>query len=728
MKSKYSAKQFLELDLGCLPKTLQGISRKAKREQWPFSWKQGQGPAYRVYLAYCLPEYVKKAILKKEEIDTLLPAVRARRNTAEINPDQSKKAMAKADLLRLYLQAKNAALWGKKAEARDSFMLAYNSGITYPKLFKTLGKQSHKTLDNWERLLKKTGGDTTALADNRGYHKKGKTSLDTVHTDIFLRCVLHPNQPKVAEAFRMTEAVLNAKEIDNPHSEATYRRWLKKWISTNHHAWVFNREGATAWNDKCAYYIERDYNLINVGDILVADGHVLNFQVLNPWTGKATRMTLILFYDMKSNMPLGWEIMPTEDTKAISAALYRAILMLGKIPKVVYLDNGKAFRSKYFRGSDNLEEEGLAGVYERLGIKTIFAWPYHGQSKTVERFFGTLAELERALCPTYSGTSIASKPARMSRGEKLHREVYERLTGGKVLTMEQAHIACALWFDTYAKRPQRGHLSGTAPRQLFTEQRGPGIDRAELSFLMMNRQIKHIHRNGISWAGKGNYYHPALYGRRHGVEVRYDLQDDSSIYVFDLDGEFICAATPVDKVHPAAAQLGEDADKVALVKHIELKQSQKKEAAITTRQMLELEILPQHRKRLEEHGLMPAGELAEIKKARKAATVIPIDQKQLEAELLELEQARDELPETTDTYAPEKIEETSILDNLTGADLYEELVKIEVRGQLTADQATAMKFFEKSTEYARSQEYFEELRMKEIMMLGSSNDLKVIEA
>ena len=74
----------------------------------------------------------------------------------------------------------------------------------------------------------------------------------------------------------------------------------------------------------------------------------------------------------------------------------------------MYLDNGRAFRARFFRGVD-LEQSGFEGLFARLGIKTIFAWPYHGQSKTVERFFGSFAELER-LSPTYTGTSIEHKP------------------------------------------------------------------------------------------------------------------------------------------------------------------------------------------------------------------------------------------------------------------------------------------------------------------------------
>ena len=46
------------------------------------------------------------------------------------------------------------------------------------------------------------------------------------------------------------------------------------------------RDGEKALSDKVEPYIKRDASLLEVGDILVADGHVLNFNVINPFTGK----------------------------------------------------------------------------------------------------------------------------------------------------------------------------------------------------------------------------------------------------------------------------------------------------------------------------------------------------------------------------------------------------------------------------------------------------------
>ena len=74
---------------------------------------------------------------------------------------------------------------------------------------------------------------------------------------------------------------------------------------------------------------------------MIADGHVLNFQVINPFTGKPTRATLVGFLDWKSTALVGYEIMMTENTQCIASALRNAILNLGIIPKVVlqYMQN-----------------------------------------------------------------------------------------------------------------------------------------------------------------------------------------------------------------------------------------------------------------------------------------------------------------------------------------------------------------------------------------------------
>lgn len=630
--------------------------------------------------------------------------------------DANRRALARSDLVRIYTEAVNAAGWGGRVQARDDFMAAYNAGRSHPLIYGILGPVSHSALDKW----KLRGDGALVLVDRRGSWKTGCRLLTAEQQDIVMRCVLNPNKPKITEAIRISKAVMASRGIANGHSERTYRRFINEWRSRNAHLWAFTREGKSAWNDECALSIERDYDKIGVGDLIVADGHVLNFEILSPWTGKPKRMTLIMWLDMKSSFPLGWEIMPTENTAAIAAALQRAILRLGKIPKVAYMDNGRAFGARFFNGVD-LQQAGVSGLFGRLGIQTIFAWPYHGQSKTVERFFGTFSELER-MCPTYTGTSIENKPPRLNRGERIHRERHARITGGNGLTMEQAHRAIAAWFDEYAQRPQRGHLNGGTPMEVFLQGRGPGVNKLDLVYLMMADESRTIHRSGIYFLGR-TYYDPALYGRAHHVTIRYDLQDTSAIYVFDPKGEFICEARPVAKIHPAATVLGTYEDRAQLTEYIKIKKDQERQASAFAREFLESDILPQHNQVLASIGIEAgSGFRVQGSEKKKQLPMSAEEKRRIEDEVRQLEAMQAELPPDEpcedEACEAEVVDESAAeirfqLSRMSESDRYERLMDMEVMGQLMCPEYRSfMAYFELTDEYARHREYFEEKKAK----------------
>lgn len=51
-----------------------------------------------------------------------------------------------------------------------------------------------------------------------------------------------------------------------------YAKWFK---DNNYDKWILARDGEKALSDKVEPYIKRDASLLEVGDILVADGHIL---------------------------------------------------------------------------------------------------------------------------------------------------------------------------------------------------------------------------------------------------------------------------------------------------------------------------------------------------------------------------------------------------------------------------------------------------------------------
>ncbi|WP_301967157.1 Mu transposase C-terminal domain-containing protein [uncultured Desulfovibrio sp.] len=603
VKEAYTTQDLVPL----LKVSRQAIEKRIAREKWQARERARCGS--REWLVSSMPEETRVAIRAAEEKQALalcpapapIPALSPSTTTAIMDDKRRYKALARADLVCQYLtwQRRHGATKVQKGE----FIIAYKAGA-WPKLLEEVGPVSWQTLERW-KLEQERAGSVLALADRRGVTHKGKTMLTEEHKRVILGHVLNPNGAKVSQCVREVQKKFQAAGMALP-SEPTIRRFVKHYMEECFDEWTLFREGKKAWNDKCAISLLRDWSLVGVGDVIIGDGHTLNFETLNPATGKPTRMTIVLFYDGASNCPLGWEIMPTENTDSISAAFRRSCIMLGKFPRVVYLDNGRAFRAKYFKGCPDFEQAGFLGLYRDLGCSVIHAWPYHGQSKPIERFFGTFHDME-VWMPSYTGNDIAHKPARMKRGEDLHRQLYTKM-GGRPLTMEETLVQVARWFAEYATRPQyRTHLHGRTPGDVFMEGRGEGLspqDMQKLTLFMMQKEVRTITKDGIKVNGR-LYWHEKLYSRRHPVLVRYDEHfNPYSVYVYTLDGEPLCEAKDREHyriasgLHPVARILGTAEQQEELRANIELRKGLERSSTALMRGLLQGSILPETQARM----------------------------------------------------------------------------------------------------------------------------------
>lgn len=604
LKEAYTAQAIASL----LDRPVQSISRTAKNQGWQSRPRSGRGGG-KEWLLSSMPEETRVAIRAAEEKQALalcpapapVPALSLSTTTAIMDDKRRYKALARADLVCQYLtwQRRHGATKVQKGE----FIIAYKAGA-WPKLLKEVGPVSWQTLERW-KLEQERAGSVLALADRRGVTHKGKTMLTEEHKRVILGHVLNPNGAKVSQCVREVQKKFQAAGMVQP-SEPTIRRFVKHYMEECFDEWTLFREGKKAWNDKCAISLLRDWSLVGVGDVIIGDGHTLNFETLNPATGKPTRMTIVLFYDGASNCPLGWEVMATENTASISAAFRRSCIMLGKFPRVVYLDNGRAFRAKFFKGCPDFEQAGFLGLYRDLGCSVIHAWPYHGQSKPIERFFGTFHDME-VWMPSYTGNDIAHKPARMKRGEDLHRQLYTKL-GGRPLTWEETVVQVARWFAEYATRPQyRTHLHGRTPGEVFMEGRGEGLssqDMQKLTLFMMQKEVRTITKDGIKVNGR-LYWHEKLYSRRHPVLVRYDEHfNPYSVYVYTLDGDPLCEAKDREHyriasgLHPVARILGTAEQQEELRANIELRKGLERSSTALMRSLLQGSILPETQARM----------------------------------------------------------------------------------------------------------------------------------
>lgn len=470
------------------------------------------------------------------------------RNMVEFTSEKSKKiALARLDLLNQWKEFRKKS--DNKLQADYDFVNLHNTSNSH--LFEILGKISRGTLHRWKSALNGTE-DYSKLIPQYKYAKvdEYRTCLTDEEIRIFMSLLLHPNRLCIGKAIALTKYKLQQQGQSYIPADITFRKYANWFKKNNYDKWILARDGEKALSDKVEPYIKRDASLLEVGDILVADGHKLAFNVINPFTGKPTRATLVGFLDWKSTALVGYEIMLEENTQCIASALRNSIINLDMIPKIVYQDNGRAFRAKYFTDDKGFTELGFQGLYSKLGIETIFARPYNARAKVIERFFKEFQEGFEKLLPSYVGSSIQNKPAYLMRNEKLHKQLHNNF----IPTLEETIKMIDMWLNFKNSQPCPNAPDKTIAGVLESRKQ-QNVDINLLDDLMLATEVKTIQRNGIRFLNC-DYFDERLYGFKSKVLIKYNLFDLTSIKVFTTKGEYLCTAERVTETHPMVKLLG----------------------------------------------------------------------------------------------------------------------------------------------------------------------------
>ncbi len=498
--------------------------------------------------------------------------------TIKYTPEKAKQnALAKLDLIRKWQDFRRKAI--NKLQADYDFVKLHNSSNSY--LFNVLGKISRGSLHRWKASLDGTE-DYTRLIPNYKYVSVNeyRTCLTDEEIKIFMGLLLHPNRICIGKAIALTKYKLKEQGQSFIPADITFRRYARWFKDNNYDKWVLARDGEKALSDKVEPYIKRDASLLDVGDILVADGHKLAFQVINPFTGKPCRATLVGFLDWKSTALVGYEIMLEENTQCIASALRNAIINLDMIPKIVYQDNGRAFRAKYFTDDKGFGELGFYGLYAKLGIETVFARPYNARAKVIERFFKEFQEGFEKLMPSYVGSSIINKPAYLKRNEKFHSNLHNDY----IPTIEETIKMIDMWVKFKNSQPCTNAPNMTIAEVLENRNK-QNIDKSLLDDLMLATEVKTIQRNGVRFLNC-DYFDERLYGLRGKVLVKYNLFDLTSVKVFTPKGEYLCTAERVTETHPMAKILGTVEDLEDYKQKIQKQQKLKRKTINSVKKLL----------------------------------------------------------------------------------------------------------------------------------------------
>lgn len=166
----------------------------------------------------------------------------------------------------------------------------------------------------------------------------------------------------------------------------------------------------------------RDFNSIQALDYVVMDHRVLDIFCLirdgrAGW--KLARPWLTAAIDMRTRKWLGWCIVETPSSDSIATVLKQVFVNYG-LPKALYWDNGRDFRSHWLEGRREQSRTGRVGdglpkqwtgVLETLNIRVHHAIVKNARAKLIEPNFSRVADFDRML-PEWCGHKPGARPER----------------------------------------------------------------------------------------------------------------------------------------------------------------------------------------------------------------------------------------------------------------------------------------------------------------------------
>ena len=236
---------------------------------------------------------------------------------------------------------------------------------------------------------------------------------------------------------------------------------------------------------------------------------------------------------------MGYEINScTPNSDIVLSSFAKACIKCG-IPETVLLDNGKDFKAY-----DLFNNSNAVSVAHQMGIRVTNAIVKNAKAKPIERYFRTIEEKYFAMLPCY----IAGKPH--LRPEKMSMTNRKLKLKGLCIPYIEFLETAELVIQEMNNRPHRGRgMSGCAPYEVYTQnfvrpaRMVKDDDVLHLLLQRTSRPLK-VGRNGIRLKASGYDYSNSLLFDLIGKEVyaRYNSDDLSKVFIYDLQDRFICTA------------------------------------------------------------------------------------------------------------------------------------------------------------------------------------------
>lgn len=336
---------------------------------------------------------------------------------------------------------------------------------------------------------------------------------------------------------------------------------------------ILKREGESAFKNKVAPYIRRDWSRVTVNQCWYADNRKFDVMV-REWNGEKGRWTAVrpwicAFTDAKSWKYVGFRIATGSiDSRLVINTFAEAVYHNGE-PEGVYFDNGGDFQKTGFSTPVKFSPDGPEfSILGALGIKLHTANPYNGRAKTVERIFGYQSRTFDKRFAAYLGNTPLVRPENAAMYAKAENVM-------ALPTLQQFTECFKHWLSDYHNRPNRGRIingrilgagePGMTPEQAYgilpkTARPARSVEEYKTLFRLPLPELRTVQRGGCVVVDKELYCSDALYeylGKGRCIMVKLDLQDKNHVYAYTTDGKLIAECIRAGMV-PALAESAED--------------------------------------------------------------------------------------------------------------------------------------------------------------------------
>jgi len=424
-------------------------------------------------------------------------------------------------------------------------------------LLQTAGKGGASALRytnfrHWERALTTPEGrvDTTRTTALARDYSKGRRARrgDPVFWQMFGAHYMSRLQPSMAEAYRIACRDARAAGIEDVPTREQVKYYYARYVDQA--SIDIARKGEEYFCSQYQYFIDRDWEAVQVFDVLFSDHHTMDCPC-RVWDDdqrkwRACRPTLTAMMDAKSLYFTGWQISPgAGNNETIRNSLALSIINADmRAPLIVYCDNGADYKMRGW------SEPVVAGGHEHsvlqsLGVGVINSIKYRAQAKTVERRFREVCTWFARKWAGYLGNAPGT---RTEQGDYFWNNPEE------LPSLQELTRAFAGWLaEEYHARPSNGKiLQGKTPQQAWDARdiaRSAWTrDQLYEAFLLPQPTQPMVRRGPSVQVRNTVYYSEELWSRmgKSGdagkVLVKIDPFDSSHVFCYEFDGRYICEA------------------------------------------------------------------------------------------------------------------------------------------------------------------------------------------